>query len=171
MHKLKLIFYYLFIQKLPHSRLWGGFNSVRRSYMANVLKVMPNDTNSKFENGIYISNAKKLKIGNHVRINENVFLQGEIIIGNHVMIAPYTAIYTNAHEHKNTTIPMVLQGETPTKMVTICNNAWLGRNVVVLPGITVGEGAIVGANSVVTKDVAPFTIVGGVPAKLIKERT
>ncbi len=170
MHKLKLIFYYLFIQKLPHSRLWGGFNSMRRSYLAKVLKVMPNDTNSKFENGIYISDAKKLKIGNYVRINEHVFLQGEISIGDYVMIAPYTAIYTNAHEHNDIEMPMVQQGNTAIKKVSICNNAWLGRNVVILPGITVGEGAIVGANSVVTKDVAPFTIVGGVPAKLIKSR-
>lgn len=171
MHKLKLIFYYLFIQKLPHSRLWGGFNSIRRAYISKVLHVMPNDANSKFENGIYISDAKKLKIGNYVRINEHVFLQGEISIGDFVMIAPYTAIYTNAHEHGDVRTPMVQQGDTATKKVTICNNAWLGRNVVVLPGITVGEGAVVGANSVVTKDVAPFTIVGGVPAKLIKNRS
>tara|TARA_A100000171_G_C2140621_1_gene155885 strand:- start:30353 stop:30898 length:546 start_codon:yes stop_codon:yes gene_type:complete len=171
MHKLKLIFYYLFIQKLPHSRLWGGFNSIRRSYVSKVLQIMPNDSNSKFENGVYISDARKLQIGNYVRINEHVFLQGEISIGNYVMIAPYTAIYTNAHEHRDSTTPMVQQGDTATQKVTIGNNVWLGRNVVVLPGITVGEGAIVGANSVVTKDVAPFTVVGGVPAKLIKNRT
>jgi len=171
MHKLKLIFYYLFIQKLPHSRLWGGFNSIRKSYVSKMLKVMPNDSNSKFENGIYISDAKNLKIGSYVRINEHVFLQGEITIGNYVMIAPYTAIYTNAHEHSDLAIPMVQQGDTKTQKVIIGNNAWLGRNVVVLPGIKVGEGAIVGANSVVTKDVAPFTVVGGVPAKHIKNRT
>lgn len=171
MRKLKLIFYYLIISKLPHSRLWRGFNGLRRWYVASVLKIMPNDKNSKFENGIYISNGKKIKIGSYVRINEHVFLQGEIDIGNHVMIAPYTAIYTKAHQHSQVEVPMVLQGDSKTKKVTIANNAWLGRNVVVLPGITIGEGAIVGANSVVTKDVAPFSIVGGVPAKFIRERT
>ena len=171
MHKLKLIIYYLFIQKLPHSRLWGGFNSLRRWYMASVLRVMPNDANSKFENEIYISDAKQLTIGNHVRINENAFFQGDISIGNHVMIAPGVAIYTVAHRHDTIETPMVQQGTTESKKVTIGNNAWLGRNVVVLPGITVGEGAIVGANSVITKNVAPFTIVGGVPAKLIRKRS
>ncbi len=170
MHKLKLIFYYLFIQKLPHSRLWGGFNSIRRSYVSKVLKVMPNDSNSKFENGVYISDAKKLKIGAHVRINEHVFLQGEITIGDYVMMAPNTSIYTITHKFSDAAIPMVQQGKTEPKKVTLKNNCWLGRNVVVLPGITIGEGAIVGANSVVTKDVAPFTIVGGVPAKLIRTR-
>lgn len=171
MHKLKLVIYYLFIQKLPHSRLWSGFNSVRRWYMAKVLKLMPNDSNSKFENGIYISDARQLKIGTYARINEHVFLQGKITVGNHVMMAPYVAIYTNTHEHARTDIPMVMAGDTDTKPVTIENNVWLGRNVVVLPGITVGEGSIVGANAVVTKNVAPFTIVGGIPAKEIRKRT
>ena len=171
MHKLKLIFYYLFIQKLPHSRLWGGFNSIRRGYISKLLRVMPNDANSKFENGIYISDAKNLKIGSHVRINEHVFLQGEISIGDYVMIAPNVSIYTITHKYDTISIPMVQQGKTVPQKVTIENNSWLGRNVVVLPGITIGEGAIVGANSVVTKDVNPFTIVGGVPAKLIKNRS
>ncbi|WP_263649783.1 acyltransferase [Rasiella rasia] len=132
---------------------------------------MPNDKQSKFENGVYISDAKNLKIGTHVRVNEHVFLQGKISIGNYVMIAPNVAIYTNSHEFADLETPMVLQGDTETNAVVIENNAWLGRNVVVLPGITVGEGSIVGANSVVTKNVAPFTVVGGVPAKLIKTRS
>lgn len=138
--------------------------------MAKVLNILPSDKNSKFENGIYISDAKNLKIGSHVRINEHVFLQGNITIGNHVMIAPYAAIYTKTHEFEDVGRPMVLQGNKEEGPVVLENNVWLGRNVVVLPGVKVGEGAIVGANSVVTKDVLPFTIVGGVPAKLIKER-
>lgn len=170
MHKLKLIIYYLFIQKLPHSRLSGIFNTLRVFYMAKVLKIMPRDKNSKFEDHIYISDAKQLTIGSYVRINENIFLQGKITIGNDVMIAPGVAIYTKTHEHKDVHIPMVQQGTTEVKAVILKNNVWLGRNVVVLPGITIGEGAIVGANSVVTKNVKPFTIVGGVPAKLIRER-
>lgn len=171
MHKLKLILYYLFIQKLPHSRLFGFFNTIRLWYMSKVLKIMPYDSNSKFENGVYISNAKNLKIGKFVRINEDVFLQGSISIGDYVMIAPNTSIYTTTHEHTAVDVAMVLQGDKEINEVVIENNVWLGRNVVVLPGVTVHEGSIVGANSVVTKDVAPFSIVGGVPAKLIKERT
>ena len=170
MHKLTLIIYYLFIQKLPHSRLWGGFNSLRRSFVAKGLGIMPNDSNSKFENGIYISDARQLKIGKYVRINEHVFLQGKITIGDYVMIAPYAALYTNTHEHANVNTPMVMQGDTTTEEIVVENNAWIGRNVVILPGITIGEGAIVGANSVVTKDVTPYTVVGGVPAKVIKKR-
>lgn len=139
--------------------------------MAKVLRIMPNDSNSKFENHIYISDARQLTFGSYVRINEHVFLQGKITVGNHVMMAPNVAIYTNTHEHARIDIPMVMAGDTETKPVIIENNVWLGRNVVVLPGITVGEGSIVGANAVVTKNVEPFTIVGGVPAKEIRKRT
>lgn len=170
MHKLKLILYYLIIQKLPHSRLFSGFNTIRLWYTAKILKVISYDKNSKFENGIYISDAKYLKIGKFVRINENVFLQGKITIGDYALIAPNVAIYTQAHIHDNVSTPVVKQGSVTQKGVVLKDNVWLGRNVVVLPGITIGEGAIVGANSVVTKDVLPFTIVGGVPAKLIRER-
>jgi galactoside O-acetyltransferase len=56
-----------------------------------------------------------------------------------------------------------------TKPIKICSNAWIGMNCIILKGVTIGEGAIVGAGSVVTKDVAPWTIVGGNPAMVIKE--
>ncbi len=56
-----------------------------------------------------------------------------------------------------------------SKPIKICSHAWIGMNCIILKGVTIGEGAIVGAGSVVTKDVAPWTIVGGNPAKMIKE--
>lgn len=56
-----------------------------------------------------------------------------------------------------------------SKPIKVCSNAWIGMNCIILKGVTIGNGAIVGAGSVVTKDVAPWTIVGGNPAKLIKE--
>jgi len=170
MRKLKLIFYYSFIQYLPHSRLIPLSNRLRMWYMAKVLKVMPFDKNSKFESGIYISDSRQLKIGKHARINENAFLQGSIQIGDYVMIAPNVSIYSKTHNHHDVKAPMVLSGESETKTVIIEDDVWIGINTVILPGIKIGKGSIVGANSVVTKDVAPYTIVGGVPAKLIRSR-
>ena len=170
MHKFKLIIYYLFIQKLPHSRLWGGFNTLRIWYMSKVLKIMPFDRNSKFENGVYISDAKQLRIGNYVRINENSFLRGAITIGDYCMIAPNVSIYTRTHVYDNPDIPVVLSGEIDFKEVILEEDVWIGRNVVILPGIHIGKGSIIGANSVVTKNIEPYSIVGGVPAKLIRKR-
>lgn len=170
MHNLKLIIYYLIITKLPHSRLLALSNKIRVWYLSKILRVMKFHKYSKFEFGVYISNAQKLSIGRNVRINENVFLQGEIEIGDDVMIAPNAAIYTNTHEFQSTDIAMVNQGETPSNKVIIEDDVWIGRNVIVLPGIKIQNGAIIGANSVVTKDVEAYTIYGGVPAKLIRKR-
>jgi maltose O-acetyltransferase len=138
--------------------------------MAKILKVIQFDKNSKFEYGVYISDARNLKIGKHVRINENVFLQGRISIGDYVMIAPNVAIYSKTHNYHDINTPMVLSGESETRTVTIDNDVWIGINAVVLPGVTVGKGSIIGANSVVTKNVEPYSIMGGVPARLIRKR-
>ncbi len=171
MQKLKLVIYYLFIQYLPHSRLIGISNVMRLWYVAKVLKVMPFDKNSKFEFGIYLSNAKNLKIGKHVRINENVFLQGSIQIGDYAMLAPNVSIYSKTHNYHDIHTPMVKSGESETKTVIIEEDVWIGINAVILPGITIGKGSIIGANAVVTKNVAPYSIMGGIPAKLLRERT
>ena len=170
MQKIKLVIYYGFVQYLPHSRTLGLATRFRVWYLSKVLKIMPSDKNSKVETRVYISNAKHLKIGKHVRINEQVFLQGEISIGDYSMLAPNVAIYTKTHVYDNPNVPMVTAGETPTKPVVLEEDVWLGRNVVVLPGVTIGKGSIVGANSLVNKNVAPYSIMGGVPARLIRSR-
>lgn len=162
--------YYLIIAKLPHSRYSKFFNYVRIYYLSKILKILPYDPNSKFEFNIYISDGKKLKIGKFCRINENVFLQGNIIIGDYVMIAPNVSIYTSNHYYKNIDKPMVTYGNKSNMQVVIEDNVWIGRNVVVLPGIRISSGSIVGANSVVTKNIGPNSIVGGVPAKFLKFR-
>lgn len=130
---------------------------------------MPYDKNSFVEYGVYLSNGKHMKIGYNCHINENVFIQGGYI-GNNVMIAPNVSLLSTSHNYKNTEIPMIHQGETPPNPPIIADDVWLGRNVVVMPGIKIGTGSIIAAGAVVTKNVAPFSIMGGVPAKLIKYR-
>jgi len=171
MQKFKIFIYYVFIQHLPHSRFIGASNRIRIWYVSKILKIMPYDTKSKFEYKVYISDSKRLKIGNYVRINENVFLQGDISIGDHVMIAPNVSIYTKTHIHSDINTPMVCSGETKTKQVIIEDDVWLGINTTILPGVTIGKGSIIGANSLVNKSIPPYSIFGGVPAKFIKERT
>ncbi len=169
MFKLKLFIYYLIIKNLPHSRFLFFFNKIRVWYLSKVLKIMEYDKSSYFENNIYIGSARKLRIGKTVQINENVVLQN-VTIGNYVMIAPNVAIMSLSHNFSNTSIPMVLQGNSKEKEVVIEDDVWLGRNVIILPGVTIGKGSIVAAGAVVSKDVRPYSIVGGVPARLIKMR-
>lgn len=167
--KISLALYYIFFYNLPHSRFLSFTSIWRVWYVSKVLKLMPFDKQSKIEYNVYLSNARGITIGYNCRINENVFIQ-QATIGNNVLIAPNVAILSVSHNHENLEIPIVNQGDTEPNPPIIKDGVWLGRNVVIMPGITIGEGAIVGAGAVVTKDVAPFTIVGGVPAKLIKSR-
>lgn len=90
-----------------------------------------------------------------------------IEIGRYVNFSANVSVYTEQHDHRaadfscNTGIK---------KKVTIGDRVWIGPNAILLPGITIGEGAVVAAGSVVTHDVAPYTVVGGIPAKKINDR-
>ena len=167
--KLKLVFYYTILYKLPNSRFISICSRFRAFYLSKVLSVMEYDSLSRVEEGVYISDAKNVKIGKNCRINENVFIQGAYI-GDNVLIAPNCSLLSTSHIHADKNIPIVYQGETTPSPSVIHDGVWLGRNVVVLPGICIGEGSIIAAGAIVTKDVDPFSVYGGVPAKLIKKR-
>ncbi len=167
--KLVLSIYYFLFYNLPHSRFLSFTSFLRVWYLSKVVKVMAYDKRSKVEPNVYISNGKGLQIGENCRINENVFIQ-EALIGNNVLIAPNVAILSVSHNHDRIDVPIVNHGNTAPQPPIIEDDVWLARNVIIMPGITIGKGAIVAAGAVVTKDVASYTIVGGVPAKLIKQR-
>ncbi len=169
MYKIKLLFYYIIIKHLPHSRFLKVSNKVRCWYMCSVLRIMKKDKRNFFEPNIYIGKGKNITIGFHCHINENVFIQGAKI-GSHVMIAPGVSILCKSHNFSDRTIPMIKQGETLENCPVIEDDVWLGRNVIIMPGVRIGKGSIVGAGAVVTSNVDPYTIVGGVPARVIKSR-
>lgn len=109
----------------------------------------------------------KLSVGNNTVINFGCYLDNRrgITIGNNVGIAHNTKIYTLGHDLNDP------QFKTKGAEVTIKDNVFIFSNALIMPGITIGEGAIVLAGSVVTKDVEPWAIVGGNPAKKIRERS
>lgn len=111
-----------------------------------------------------------LEIGDNSGIGVNCMLSGKVTIGNDVMMGPEVFIYTFNHRFDRTDIPMWKQGHEETKPVHIEDDVWIGSRATILPGVRIGKGSIIGANSVVTKDVMPYSIVGGNPAKLIKVR-
>lgn len=109
----------------------------------------------------------KLSVGNNTVINFGCYLDNRrgITIGNNVGIAHNTKIYTLGHDLNDP------QFKTKGAEVTIKDNVFIFSNALIMPGVTIGEGAIVLAGSVVTKDVEPWAIVGGNPAKKIRERS
>jgi maltose O-acetyltransferase len=86
------------------------------------------------------------------------------------MMGPDVMIISRGHNFSRLDIPMMSQGDSDPKLVVFENDVWIGARAIILPGVHIGQGAIVGAGAVVTKDVPPYAIVGGNPAKVIKSR-
>lgn len=106
-----------------------------------------------------------LAIGDDVYLNGGVSIEAthDIRIGSHVLIAPFASVIDDDSH-------LLQPGSQPCKGPTVIgDNVWLGRNVVVLPGVTVGDGSVVGANSVVTKDIPPRCFAAGAPAQVVRK--
>lgn len=108
-----------------------------------------------------------IAIGEHCIIGDTCFLDGRegITVGKNVNVGGKVSIYTRQHSVDS---PMFAEVGGP---VVIGDYAWIASHAIVLPGVTIGEGAVVAAGAVVTKDVAPYTLVGGNPAVFIRERS
>lgn len=109
----------------------------------------------------------KIEIGDNVIIGENALLDGRsgLYIGNNVNFSSNVSVYTLQHDYNSPTFAAV--GDK----VYIRDNAWVSSNTVILPGVTINEGAVVAAMCLVNKDVPEYTLVGGVPFKILKSRS
>lgn len=111
-----------------------------------------------------------LSIGDNSGVGVNCLLSSGVSIGNDVMMGPECMMFTQNHCAGDCTVPMWRQGFTELKKIVIGNDVWIGARVIILPGVNVGDGAIIGAGSVVTHDVEPYCVVAGNPARVIKRR-
>ena len=163
---------------------------MRRILLKSILKLVGNDV--VIGPGVSFAHPETIEIGNGVFIGYQTFIQGRLNgfckIGNRVWIGPYS--YFDARElsiednvgwgpgakvlgSEHTALPKnipIIQTDLIIKPVKICSGCDIGVNATILPGVTIGKGAIVGAGAVVTKDVKPYTIVAGVPAKPLRKR-
>lgn len=110
-----------------------------------------------------------ISIGSGSGLGVNCSVHGPLRIGDNVMMGPEVTILTHTHNIERTDIPMGQQGMRVAEVV-VGNDVWIGMRVVIMPGVKVGNGAVIGSCAVVTKDVPDFAVVGGVPAKIIKYR-
>lgn len=123
--------------------------------------------------GVRFERPKNISIGKSVYINYDCTVSaysGKITIGDDVMIGFNSNILTTNHGYKNLKVSMMKQKDQKNANIVIGDDVWIAANVTILPNVRIGKGAIIGAGSVVTKDVKPYSIVGGVPAKHIKYR-
>ena len=114
----------------------------------------------------YFFSIHQIKIGKNTHINRKCFFDAHagISIGDNVLISPQVNLLTGEYDISISNFPGVF------RPIKIGDYVWIGVNATILQGITIGEGAVVAAGAVVTKDVEPYTIVGGVPAKKIGMR-
>lgn len=158
-----------------------------RGYRVDYSVVLGGDNTFFQTNKHAISIGKNSRLGKHTRvsagfsgkiaIDKNVLLddssyimaQGKISIGENTIIAAFCYIVDFNHNYNDLKTPIVQQGYAFLP-ITIEENVWIGTHVVILPGVTIGKGSVIGAGSIVTKSIKPYSIAVGNPAKVIKQR-
>lgn len=140
-----------------------------RNFFYRKVYVMDISKTSTIYYGAEIRNASELHIGKGSIIGDNAILDARagITIKDNVCFASNVSVWTYQHDYRDPEFRCIDSHVGP---VVIEDRAWIGPNVIILHDVTIGEGAVVAAGAVVTKDVPPYTLVGGVPAKVIGER-
>jgi maltose O-acetyltransferase len=141
----------------------------------SVIPLRPQDALRVGEGCFYLDlivwlNGDRIELGDGVGFNFGCYVNGlgGLVIGDRTIIGPYTMIHTANHEAEPDR-PIAEQGWTPAP-VRIGADCWLGMGICVLPGVTIGDGCVVGAGSVVAKDVEPWSVAVGNPARTIRSR-
>lgn len=148
---------------------WRPLEELRWHYWKPQMKALGELT--RISHSVKITYAGRISIGKDCHITNRNILNGDggITIGDYFLMGYEGIILTSMHNYADLTIPIKKQGSTKGPVI-IGNDVWVGTRVIIMPGVTIGDGAIIGSGAVVTKDVAPYTIVGGVPAKVIGHR-
>lgn len=170
-----LVFLFRYLPGFLHSFLWSlttafsGSIAVLFRYLSFSARVGHFDKNSYIGTHVVLKNIKSVHVGENFSLHDFCYVDaiGGVTIGNNVSIAHGSSLISFNHTWGNTELPIKYN---PIKegAIIIEDDVWIGCGVRIMPGITIGKRSIVGAGSVVTKDVPANTIVGGMPAEFIK---
>lgn len=166
--KIGAVIYHTLAKHLPRS--YSGFRMGQRKIrqFCGHLMLEHCGKNVNIERNALFS--YKVSLGDYSGIGVNAKIYGRCTIGNHVMMGEDCTIITRNHSFSRTDIPMMQQGFLEEKLVSIGNDVWIGDRVIILPGVQVGDGCVIGAGSVVTHSIPPYSIAAGNPARIIRYR-
>lgn len=170
-NKIALVFYYSLIKHLPSNETLFVGKACRKLREVTTRRIFQySGSTFNINRGAYFGTGRRISIGHHSSIGRDCQLANDVTIGDDVMMAPEVAIFSVSHETADIAIAMRLQGNKNPNPVTIGNDVWIGQRAMIMPGVTIGDGVIIAAGSIVTKDVPNYAVVGGNPAKIIKTR-
>jgi maltose O-acetyltransferase len=166
---LCLLAYYGFAQHLPDMSFPGGVASTRlRSYLCRGFLASAGK-GIDIRPGAFLADGRYLHMADWSSIGPGCRIYGARL-GYGVIIGPHCVFFKENRAADDLSKPVGAHGTTPINVPVVEDFAWVGERVLVLQGRRIGKGAIVGAGAVVTRDVEPFTIVGGNPARVIGHR-
>ncbi len=155
-----------YVFKLPRFTFFNKFKTVYLKLWGNKI-----GKDNVFYPGVFIMPPKNMNLGSNIDFAKDVLIttKGGIEIGDRVLIGYSTKILTSNHVIPDNKGSIFFSGHKSSKVI-IKNDVWIGCNVIILPGVNIGEGSVIAAGSVVTKDVDSYSIYAGVPAKKVKDR-
>ena len=164
------IAYLGFARHLPWSPRPGG--TLARKVRAATGRVMLDQCGRgvNIEHGAWFGSGRGVRLGDRSDIGMDALVMGPVEIGRDVMMGPRCILISGNHATASTLVPMNRQGLLPPRPIVIEDDVWLGAGAVVLAGVRIGRGSVVGAGAVVVKDVAPWSVVAGNPARTVKMR-
>lgn len=170
LRKLLLLVYYTVGTKFPTQPVpgWRLGYALRRRLVCALVESC--GKNIVVKQSAYLGSFVNFKIGDYSQIGHKARIGPNVTLGNNVVMGPEVILMTTAHAFENPLVPIRLQGALPVRPIVIGDDVWLGTRVIVLPGVTIGSGAVVGAGCIVTKDVPSMAIVAGNPARVIRQR-
>ncbi len=164
--KVLFLLYKITAAWLPMSQRSGFAKKLRGMWAKRIVSKCGDNVNIE-KNAIF---TPELTLGDNYGIGIDCEVYGPVSIGKDVMMGPEVIIYTSGHCHERVDVPMRSQGTDKVRPVVIGNDVWIGRRAMIMPGVTIGDGVVIGAGAVVTKDIPSYAVVGGVPARVIKMR-
>jgi maltose O-acetyltransferase len=164
---LRLLLYYGFARYLPDSDAFPIFGRIRGGICRPIFRLA--GVGIHIKQGAYFGKGDGIEIGDHSDLGLRCHVYNNVTIGRDVMMGPDVMILAGNHTFDRLDIPMRLQAQQRERC-QIGDDVWIGARAIILGGVSIGDGAVVAAGAVVTRDVPAYAIVGGNPARLIRFR-